>query len=79
MNPGSHSGEDETWSWSVDAYYKDLENLPVDVPTPQRFVNGIFSLDTNGCPVNVPDCHAPGQTYAQSLANGGIDAYGNDF
>jgi outer membrane receptor protein involved in Fe transport len=31
---------DARWSWSVDAYYKDLENLPVDVQTPERFVNG---------------------------------------
>ncbi len=57
----------------------DYEETPTytDYRTPQRFVNAIFSLDTNGCPVNVPDCHVPGQTYADSLANGGIDI--NDY
>ncbi len=57
----------------------DYEETPTftDYRTPQRFVNAIFSLDTNGCPTNVPNCHAPGQTYADSLANGGIDI--NDY
>lgn len=57
----------------------DYEETPTftDYVTPQRFVDAVFSLDTNGCPTNVPDCHAPGQTYAQSLANGGIDI--NDY
>ena len=31
---------DTRWSWSIDTYYKDLENLPVDVPTEAKFVNG---------------------------------------
>jgi outer membrane receptor protein involved in Fe transport len=57
----------------------DYEETPTytDYVTPQRFVDAIFSLDTNGCPANVPDCHEPGQTYAESLANGGIDI--NDY
>jgi hypothetical protein len=31
---------DARWSWSIDAYYKDIDNIPIDVPTEQRFVNG---------------------------------------
>jgi TonB dependent receptor len=31
---------DARWSWSIDAYYKDMKDLPLDVPTQQRFVNG---------------------------------------
>lgn len=30
----------DTWSWSAETYYKDLEKLVVDVPTEQRYVNG---------------------------------------
>jgi TonB dependent receptor len=30
----------DTWSWSVDTYYKDLDNVIVDVPSEQRYVNG---------------------------------------
>jgi outer membrane receptor protein involved in Fe transport len=31
---------DDTWSWSAEAYYKDLDNVIVDVPTAERYVNG---------------------------------------
>lgn len=31
---------DDTWSWSAETYYKDLDNIIVDVPTEQRYVNG---------------------------------------
>lgn len=31
---------DSRWSWSIDTYYKDIANLPIDVPTAERFVNG---------------------------------------
>jgi hypothetical protein len=30
----------DTWSWSAETYYKDLDNVIVDVPTEQRYVNG---------------------------------------
>ncbi len=31
---------DPRWSWSIDTYYKDIDQLPVDVPGDLRFVNG---------------------------------------
>jgi len=31
---------DDTWSWSIETYYKDLDNVVVDVPTQERYVNG---------------------------------------
>ena len=57
----------------------DYEETPTytDYVTPQRFVDAIIALDTNACPVNNPSCLEPGQTYAESLANGGIDI--NDY
>jgi hypothetical protein len=49
---------DQRWSWSIDTYYKDLGNIPVDVPTADRFVNGAtgeaygieFMLNKNRAP-----------------------------
>lgn len=70
----------------------DYEETPTytDYVTPQRFVDAINSLDTNACPPNLqndPSCpfffsggyHGaqPGQTYADTLANAGIDI--NDY
>jgi outer membrane receptor protein involved in Fe transport len=57
----------------------DYEETPTytDYVTPQRFVDSLFALDTNPCPDNNLNCHEPGQTYAESLANGGIDI--NDY
>ena len=57
----------------------DYEETPAytDYVTPQRFVDALNAVDTNPCPDNNLDCHQPGQTYAQSLANGGIDI--NDY
>ncbi len=71
----------------------DYEETPTysHYVTPQRFVDAIFALDTNGCPVatqNDPALCAfnfsggyhgsqPGQTYADTLANAGIDI--NDY
>jgi outer membrane receptor protein involved in Fe transport len=57
----------------------DYEETPTytDYVTPQRFVDALNAIDTNVCPSNNPSCHQPGQTYAQSLANGGINI--NDY
>ena len=71
----------------------DYEETPTytDYVTPQRFVDAIFALDTNGCAPAVQDDPAlcaynfsggyhgsqPGQTYADTLANAGIDI--NDY
>jgi outer membrane receptor protein involved in Fe transport len=71
----------------------DYEETPTytDYVTPQRFVDAIFGLDTNGCapedqddptvcPYNFSGGYhgsQPGQTYAESLAAGGIDI--NDY
>ncbi len=71
----------------------DYEETPTytDYVTPQRFVDAIFGLDTNGCAPAVQDDPAlcpynfsggyhgsqPGQTYADTLANAGIDI--NDY
>lgn len=30
---------DDTWSWSLETYYKDLDELIVDVPSEQRYIN----------------------------------------
>ncbi len=71
----------------------DYEETPTytDYRTPQRFVDAIFGLDTNGCdpaiqhrPRLCPFTFSggyrgsqPGQTYADTLANAGIDI--NDY
>jgi len=57
----------------------DYEETPnyTDYVTPQRFVDALNAIDTNPCPDNNLSCHQPGQTYAQSLANGGINI--NDY
>jgi outer membrane receptor protein involved in Fe transport len=71
----------------------DYEETPTytDYVTPQRFIDAIFALDTNGCAPDIQDdptqCgynfsggyhgSQPGQTYADSLANAGIDI--NDY
>jgi outer membrane receptor protein involved in Fe transport len=58
----------------------DYEETPnyTDYVTPQRFVDAIFAPDSgNACHANNPSCAEPGQTYAESLANGGIDI--NDY
>ena len=71
----------------------DYEETPTytDYVTPQRFVDAIFALDPNGCAPAVQDDPAqcfynfsgsyhgsqPGQTYADTLANAGIDI--NDY
>ena len=70
----------------------DYEETPTytDYVTPQRFVDAINSLDTNACPPNLqndPSCFyffsgsyhgaQPGQTYADTLANAGINI--NDY
>ncbi len=71
----------------------DYEETPTytDYVTPQRFVDAIFALDTNGCaPEDQDDPDAcgyifsggyhgsqPGQTYADTLANAGINI--NDY
>ncbi|HTL50352.1 MAG TPA: TonB-dependent receptor [Steroidobacteraceae bacterium] len=71
----------------------DYEETPTytNYVTPQRFVDAIFALDTNGCaPADQNDPNVcpynfsggyhgsqPGQTYADTLANAGIDI--NDY
>ena len=71
----------------------DYEETPTftDYVTPQRFVDAIFSQDVNGCPVGqqtealCPNYFfngayrgsQPGDTYADTLANAGIDI--NDY
>ncbi len=58
----------------------DYEQTPTytDYRTPQRFVDAIFAPGSGtACHTNNPGCSVPGQTYAESLANGGIDI--NDF
>jgi outer membrane receptor protein involved in Fe transport len=71
----------------------DYEETPTytNYVTPQRFVDAIFALDTNGCAPalqNEVDCPTyffggayhgaqPGQTYAETIANAGIDI--NDY
>src|SRR5262245_47845467 len=71
----------------------DYEETPTytDYVTPQRFIDAIFAPDTNGCAPDIQDdptqCgynfsggyhgSQPGQTYADSLANAGIDI--NDY
>ena len=70
----------------------DYEETPTytNYVTPQRFVDAIFALDTNGCAPalqNDPACpfffsggyhgSQPGQTYADTLANAGINI--NDY
>ena len=71
----------------------DYEETPTysDYVTPQRFIDAIFALDTNGCaPADQDDPNVcsfnfggsyhgsqPGQTYADTLANAGIDI--NDY
>jgi outer membrane receptor protein involved in Fe transport len=68
----------------------DYEETPsyTDFVTPQRFIDALFGPDTNGCADQTdPACpyffsggyHGaqPGQTYAQTLANSGINI--NDY
>jgi hypothetical protein len=49
---------DARWSWSIDTYYKDIDHLPVDVPTEQRFVNGA-SGEAYGAEVMINKNRAP--------------------
>jgi len=58
----------------------DYEETPTyaDYVTPQRFVDAIFAPGSGtSCPSANPVCADPGQTYADSLANNGIDI--NDY
>jgi outer membrane receptor protein involved in Fe transport len=71
----------------------DYEETPTytDYVTPRRFVDAIFAIDTNGCAPAIQGDPAqcaynfsggyhgsqPGQTYADTLANAGIDI--NDY
>ena len=60
----------------------DYEETPTyaDYVTPQRFVDAIFAPGSGtACPANNPGCSLPGQTYAQSLANGPVGIDINDY